>query len=124
MSVAHSIPVTDGLHFPIEQRGNGRFFGAGVIIYLSPQVVEPLRVELKLNQAGTSLDSGRICIGFRDQSPAIWDSPQHYRLERPLLADPKGRFNWREEFDLAGGRWRKRAEDGQFRWPIAPTPPK
>lgn len=118
------VRITDGLNFPIEERQLNRFFGAGTVIYLAPQAVEPLRVELRFTTDVGELMSGRICVGFRDQLPAPWESPEHYRLERPLLANPKGRFNWREEFDLAGGRWRKRAPDGQFRWPIAQSPPK
>ena len=96
---------TDGVLLSWEEVHDDAAFGFGFVVMIEGQLVEPLRVQLRLNPARCGLASGLVQFGSRDHGAVTYGGSEHHRMARQILGNRSVEFAWREQFHRGPDGW-------------------
>ena len=95
--------ATDGVALGHELVSRRQLVASGVAL-MSDRTVEPLRVELTLDDGRLRLTAGRLYFGEVNQNVAI-GSRAHEELRDRLLVEPDAEFAWKVRFRRSDDTW-------------------
>jgi hypothetical protein len=97
---------TDGViieHFRLQ---TGRAVASGVVVMLRDQTIEPVRVELAVDEPRTMLLAGSLSFGDKTRIVAC-GSTEDRELRHLIIADPEVQFAWKERLHRGSDGWRR-----------------
>ena len=97
--------ASDGVLIEHEERSGSRYYAAGVAVLITGQLVEPVAFDLTLNPSGTALAEGTVKFGLTRGSGVRFGSPEHKNLHNEVIANPRGRLEWRCVFTRTLAGW-------------------
>lgn len=102
---------SDGVLFEWESIEHNRASGAGVVVLIDGQIVQPLRVEFELDPTTGCMVAGFVYFGNTDLPNVAYGSQAHRKLSMQILADPTVDFAWIERFFRDALGWHREARD-------------
>lgn len=97
--------ASDGVLMQHEERSGLSYFGAGIAILVSGQLVEPVAFDFTVNSDGGALSVGTVMFGRPKGPDACYGSPEHGKISKSILLNPRGNREWRYVFNRTVNGW-------------------